>query len=160
MLASIPASVPLIRTPHLASGCLLSMTRGVCAPQGLAQYGNGFLAKLELAQCPSPLLDEITLVDTPGVLSGEKQRIERTYNFLDVCGWFAARCDLILLLFDPHKLDISDEMKQVGGPSWAVCRPATRPRAATPPFKLAGPLVRGQLCSKSRPISFPPKHPL
>ena len=65
-----------------------------------------------MAQCPSPLLDEITLVDTPGVLSGEKQRIERTYNFLDVCGWFAARCDLILLLFDPHKLDISDEMKQ------------------------------------------------
>ena len=100
--------------------CLLSLTRSGRAPQGLAQYGNGFLAKLELAQCPSPLLDEITLVDTPGVLSGEKQRIERTYNFLDVCGWFAARCDLILLLFDPHKLDISDEMKQVGaspGPS-------------------------------------------
>ena len=52
-------------------------------------------------------------MDTPGVLSGEKQRIERTYNFIDVCGWFAARCDLILLLFDPHKLDISDEFKQV-----------------------------------------------
>ena len=84
-----------------------------CDLQGLAQYGNGFLGRLELAQCPSPLLSEVTLVDTPGVLSGEKQRIERTYNFLDVCGWFAARCDLILLLFDPHKLDISDEMKQV-----------------------------------------------
>jgi EH domain-containing protein 1 len=83
--------------------------------QGLAQYGNGFLGRLELAQCPSPLLNEVTLVDTPGVLSGEKQRIERTYNFLDVCGWFATRCDLILLLFDPHKLDISDEMKQVIG---------------------------------------------
>jgi len=52
--------------------------------QGLAQYGNGFLGRLELAQCPSPLLNEVTLVDTPGVLSGEKQRIERTYNFLDV----------------------------------------------------------------------------
>ena len=37
-------------------------------------------------------------MDTPGVLSGEKQRIERTYNFIDVCGWFAARCDLILLV--------------------------------------------------------------
>lgn len=45
--------------------------------------------------------------------AGEKQRIERSYNFIDVCGWFAARCDLILLLFDPHKLDISDEFKQV-----------------------------------------------
>ena len=30
-----------------------------------------------------------------------------------VCGWFAARCDLILLLFDPYKLDISDEFKAV-----------------------------------------------
>ena len=94
--------------------------------QGLAQYGNGFLGRLELAQCPSPLLSEVTLVDTPGVLSGEKQRIERTYNFLDVCGWFAARCDLILLLFDPHKLDISDEMKQVAmsfrAEAWALAR--------------------------------------
>ena len=32
-----------------------------------------------------------------------------------VCSWFAARCDLILLLFDPYKLDISDEFKSVGG---------------------------------------------
>ena len=38
---------------------------------------------------------------------------QRTYDFIEVCGWFAARCDLILLLFDPAKLDISDEMKQV-----------------------------------------------
>jgi len=83
--------------------------------QGLAQYGNGFLAKFEAASCANKLLEEVTLVDTPGVLSGEKQRIERTYNFIDVCGWFAARCDLILLLFDPHKLDISDEFKQVRG---------------------------------------------
>jgi hypothetical protein len=47
------------------------------------------------------------------VLSGEKQRVERAYDFIQVCGWFAARCDLILLLFDPYKLDISDEFKAV-----------------------------------------------
>eukprot|EP00884_Botryococcus_braunii_P005177 jgi/Botrbrau1/14660/Bobra.0108s0021.1 len=82
---------------------------------GLSEYGNGFLAKFEGASCPSKLLEEITLVDTPGVLSGEKQRIERAYNFIDVCGWFASRCDLILLLFDPYKLDISDEFKAVIG---------------------------------------------
>jgi EH domain-containing protein 1 len=50
-------------------------------------------------------------VDTPGVLSGEKQRIDRSYDFINVVEWFAARCDVILLLFDPHKLDISDEFK-------------------------------------------------
>ncbi|EFJ53160.1 hypothetical protein VOLCADRAFT_55400 [Volvox carteri f. nagariensis] len=49
----------------------------------------------------------------PGVLSGEKQRIERAYNFVEICEWFAARCDLIFLLFDPYKLDISDEFKSV-----------------------------------------------
>lgn len=80
---------------------------------GLAQYGNGFLSKFESAECENRLLEEITLIDTPGVLSGEKQRIERSYDFKHVCGWFAARCDLILLLFDPHKLDISDEFRNV-----------------------------------------------
>lgn len=151
-----------------------------CTPQGLSQFGNGFLSKFESAQCDNRLLEEISLVDTPGadlgpghalrqaqymsreesccgpacelvgknllsegaqpclrcmlrmalhlvhtpphhtslhagVLSGEKQRIERTYDFIQVCGWFAARCDLILLLFDPYKLDISDEFKEVCG---------------------------------------------
>jgi hypothetical protein len=52
------------------------------------------------------------------VLSGEKQRIERSYDFIQVVGWFAARCDLILLLFDPYKLDVSDEFKAVSGPGW------------------------------------------
>lgn len=59
------------------------------------------------------LLNAITFVDTPGVLSGEKQRTERSYDFTGVISWFAAKCDLILLLFDPHKLDISDEFKRV-----------------------------------------------
>ena len=53
------------------------------------------------------------MVDTPGVLSGEKQRTQRSYDFTGVTSWFAAKSDLILLLFDPHKLDISDEFKRV-----------------------------------------------
>ena len=80
---------------------------------GLSHFGSGFLSKFQSSACNAKLLEEITLVDTPGVLSGEKQRIERAYDFGEVCTWFAARCDLIILLFDPHKLDISDEFKSV-----------------------------------------------
>ena len=81
--------------------------------QGLSIFGSAFLGRLEGAQCANPLLENVTLVDTPGVLSGEKQRIERSYDFINVCEWFASRSDLILLLFDPYKLDISDEFKSV-----------------------------------------------
>ncbi|ESW25993.1 hypothetical protein PHAVU_003G082600 [Phaseolus vulgaris] len=82
---------------------------------GLTTFGGSFLSKFQCSQLPHPLLDEITFVDTPGVLSGEKQRTQRSYDFTGVISWFAAKCDLILLLFDPHKLDISDEFKRVIG---------------------------------------------
>ncbi|XP_050920709.1 EH domain-containing protein 1 isoform X2 [Lathyrus oleraceus] len=80
---------------------------------GLTSFGSSFLSKFQCSQMPHPLLDEITFIDTPGVLSGEKQRTQRSYDFTGVISWFAAKCDLILLLFDPHKLDISDEFKRV-----------------------------------------------
>jgi len=80
---------------------------------GLTAFGSSFLSKFEASQCDAPLLKEISIIDTPGVLSGEKQRINRGYNFEHVCEWFAARSDVILLLFDPYKLDISDEFKTV-----------------------------------------------
>eukprot|EP01023_Acetabularia_acetabulum_P005283 TRINITY_DN12158_c0_g1_i2.p1 TRINITY_DN12158_c0_g1~~TRINITY_DN12158_c0_g1_i2.p1 ORF type:complete len:593 (-),score=84.80 TRINITY_DN12158_c0_g1_i2:227-1900(-) len=83
--------------------------------KGLSIFGSGFLGRFEGSECPCRLLEDITIIDTPGVLSGEKQRIERQYDFISVCGWFAARADLILLLFDPYKLDISDEFKSVIG---------------------------------------------
>ncbi|GJM97625.1 hypothetical protein PR202_ga14563 [Eleusine coracana subsp. coracana] len=82
---------------------------------GLTTFGTAFLSKFECSQMRHPLLEHITFVDTPGVLSGEKQRTQRSYDFTGVTSWFAAKCDLILLLFDPHKLDISDEFKRVIG---------------------------------------------
>ncbi|THG16672.1 hypothetical protein TEA_011388 [Camellia sinensis var. sinensis] len=62
---------------------------------GLTTFGTSFLSKFECSQMPHP------------------QRTQRSYDFTGVTSWFAAKCDLILLLFDPHKLDISDEFKRV-----------------------------------------------
>jgi len=78
---------------------------------GLNKFGTGFLSKFEAAECKASILEKIMFVDTPGVLSGEKQRIGRSYDFISVIEWFAERADMILLLFDAHKLDISDEFK-------------------------------------------------
>lgn len=50
----------------------------------------GFLSRFEGASCPAKLLEEITIIDTPGVLSGEKQRIERNYNVSNAAAVAAA----------------------------------------------------------------------
>lgn len=80
---------------------------------GLQQFGSAFLSKFQVLVENATILKSITFVDTPGVLSGDKQRISRGYDFEKVCKWFAGRSDLILLLFDAHKLDISDELREV-----------------------------------------------
>jgi GTPase SAR1 family protein len=81
--------------------------------QGLHEFGETFLNKCEAAVVDAPLLKDVYIIDTPGVLSGEKQRLSRGYEFTKVTRWFAERSDLILLMFDAYKLDISDEFKAV-----------------------------------------------
>jgi len=81
--------------------------------QGLSMFGGSFLGSFQALVLPSDILKEITLIDTPGVLAGSKQRIGRDYDFAAVCAWLAERVDLVLLTFDAHKLDVSDELADV-----------------------------------------------
>jgi EH domain-containing protein 1 len=64
---------------------------------GLSPFGNNFLSRLEAAELNSPILKNVTLIDTPGILSGAKQR-SRNYDYESVMKWFAERSDLIIIM--------------------------------------------------------------
>ncbi|KAJ8333343.1 hypothetical protein SKAU_G00422390 [Synaphobranchus kaupii] len=84
---------------------------------GIAEFGmegkqRGHSQFHLFLQMPNQVLESISVIDTPGILSGEKQRISRGYDFTEVLRWFGERVDRIILLFDAHKLDISDEFSE------------------------------------------------
>jgi len=81
--------------------------------QGLSIFGSDFLQSFQALSLQADVLKDITMVDTPGVLPNKRHSVERNYNFAAVCEWMAERADLVFLMFDAHKLDISDEFQTV-----------------------------------------------
>eukprot|EP00960_Hanusia_phi_P057553 763600-Hanusia_phi.AAC.1 len=85
--------------------------------RGLQTFGNSFLQKFQCAETNAEILESMTLIDTPGVLSGEKQRIGRNYDMAEVNPFCKPRPPVIVLTAAAAAglpmLDISDELKIV-----------------------------------------------
>jgi hypothetical protein len=55
-----------------------------------------------MKQVNSPLLDNMAIIDSPGMLDATSEK-DRGYDYMQVLGEFAKMADLIVLMFDPHK---------------------------------------------------------
>lgn len=79
--------------------------------EGLRTYGTALINHVNLKIRSSLDLEDIILVDSPGMIDspvqfesgGVTNARDRGYNFLGVVRWFAERADVILLFFDPDK---------------------------------------------------------
>ncbi|MDH5524638.1 MAG: dynamin family protein [Desulfobulbaceae bacterium] len=78
---------------------------------GLEKFGERLLAHLFLRPVASPLLEKMTLIDTPGMLDSVTER-DRGYNYLGVVGKLASLADIIILMFDPLKAGTIKETYQ------------------------------------------------
>ena len=102
--------------------------------RALQREGNAFLSRFEGSLCASPLLEHVSLIDTPGVLSGEKQRVARHYDFDAAAGvkgllWFS-----LSRITRPQRAPMvpvasSDVLRSIYGPISSRNDPAKSPRA-------------------------------
>lgn len=70
--------------------------------ESLKKHGQKFASHFRLKKVNSKFLENIAIVDTPGMLDSISER-DRGYNYQEVIGDIAQLADLILVLFDPHK---------------------------------------------------------
>ena len=59
--------------------------------RGLSSFGNTFLSRLQCSVVQNQVLESISIIDTPGILSGEKQRVNRGYDFSKVYMYIIAK---------------------------------------------------------------------
>jgi len=69
----------------------------------LEQFGPKLVGHLKLKVRGAPILKQLTLVDSPGMIDSAHAEVDRGYEFVKVVRWFAEQADVVLLLFDPEK---------------------------------------------------------
>ena len=78
----------------------------------LRGFGEKLLSHLFMKRVKSDLLEDIALIDTPGMLDSVTEK-DRGYDYLGVIGELAKISDLIVLMFDPHKAGTIKETYKV-----------------------------------------------
>lgn len=68
----------------------------------LKAYGEQLSSHFQMKLIDMPLLENLALIDTPGMLDSVTEK-GRGYDFAKVVGEFSSLADLIVLMFDPHK---------------------------------------------------------
>ncbi len=80
--------------------------------EALRGFGEKLLAHLSMKRVRSDVLEDIALIDTPGMLDSVTEK-DRGYDYLGVIGELAKLSDLIVLMFDPHKAGTIKETYKV-----------------------------------------------
>ena len=65
-------------------------------------HGEQFIAHFRLKRVSAPFLENMALIDTPGMLDAVTEK-DRGYDYMTVVSDFAKLADLVVLMFDPHK---------------------------------------------------------
>src|SRR6185436_2975516 len=80
---------------------------------GLKSFGPQFVSHFRLKRRPIPVLREVTLIDSPGMIDSPGEGSGRGYDFAGAVRWFAERADVVLVFFDPEKPGTTGETLQV-----------------------------------------------
>ncbi len=80
--------------------------------ESLRGFGQKLLSHLSMKRVKAPVLENIAIIDTPGMLDSVTEK-DRGYDYLGVIGELAKLADLIVLMFDPHKAGTIKETYKV-----------------------------------------------
>ena len=65
-------------------------------------FGKDFISHFSLKKVDVSLLEDVTIIDSPGMLDAVTEK-DRGYNYLQVVDEFAKLADLVVFMFDSHK---------------------------------------------------------